>query len=85
MEIIGVIVAGIIIGVLGKFVAPSSQGQHPTLAHHLVWHRWCHHWLVRLYGVRWQRQPRDRLGPLAHRDRTCRGIGSYRIYGDRQD
>ena len=29
MEIIGVIVAGIIIGVLGKFVAPSSRDNIP--------------------------------------------------------
>ena len=29
MEIIGVIVAGIIIGLLGKFVAPSSRDNIP--------------------------------------------------------
>ena len=29
MEVIGVIVAGIIIGLLGKFVAPGSRGNTP--------------------------------------------------------
>ena len=71
MEIIGVIVAGIIIGLLGKFVAPSARDNIPL-------------WLTILCGiggviigwylytfVRRQRQPRDRLGPLAHCDRGC--------------
>ena len=39
MEIIGVIIAGVIIGLLGKFVAPAT-GQHPALADHHLWHRW---------------------------------------------
>jgi uncharacterized membrane protein YeaQ/YmgE (transglycosylase-associated protein family) len=38
MEIIGVIVAGIIIGVLGKFVAPSSRDNIPL-------------WLTLLCGI----------------------------------
>ena len=85
MEIIGVIVAGIIIGLLGKFVAPSARDNIPI-------------WLTILCGiggviigwyvyvlVRRQRQRRNRLGPLARCNRGCCGTGRYRIYSDRQD
>ena len=46
MEIIGVIIAGIIIGLLGKFVAPSTRDNIPIWLDHFVRHRWCHHRLA---------------------------------------
>ena len=58
MEIIGVIIAGIVIGVLGKFVAPGRQGQHSDLAHDPVRNR-RDPGLVPLHRVRRRRQPWD--------------------------
>ena len=77
MEIIGVIVAGIIIGLLGKFVAPGNSEKIPI-------------WLTILRGIGgviigWSSTPRsaataarDRLDAMAHRDRRCGGSGDHR-------
>ena len=78
MEIIGVIIAGIIIGLLGKFVAPSTRDNIPIWLTILCGIGGVHHRLVHLYPVRWQREPRDRLDPLAHCDRGCCGLGDRR-------
>ena len=63
MEIIGVIVAGIIIGLLGKFVAPATRTTFRS-GSRAVRYRWRDHRLVRLHRVRRGRQRRHRLGPL---------------------
>ena len=73
LEIIGVLVAGIIIGLLGKFVAPGDRDNIPI-------------WLTILCGIGgvligWfiytafggNGSARNRLGPLARRDRRGRG------------
>ena len=73
LEIIGVLVAGIIIGLLGKFVAPGDRDNIPI-------------WLTILCGIGgvligWfiytafggNGSRRNRLGPLARRDRRGRG------------
>ena len=56
MEIIGVIIAGVIIGLLGKFVAPRPR-QHPALADHHLWHRWGLDRVVHLHRFWRRRQP----------------------------
>ena len=40
MEIIGVILAGIIIGLLGKFVAPGNRDNIPIWLTVILRHRW---------------------------------------------
>ena len=83
MEIIGVILAGIIISSFGKFVAPGNRDNIPI-------------WLTIICGiggvligwfihrVRGQRQPRYRLGAVDHRDRGSRCAGHDRLRGDGQ-
>ena len=66
MEIIGVIIAGIIIGLLGKFVAPGSRDDTSNLADHFVWDCSRPHRLVHLHRLRRQWQPRNQLGALAY-------------------
>ena len=85
MEIIGVIIAGIIIGLLGKFVAPGDKDNIPL-------------WLTILCGIGgvilgWfvytafggDGSPGHRLGPLADRDRGGGGAGHHRLDRDRPE
>jgi hypothetical protein len=84
VEIIGVIVAGIIIGLLGKFVAPGNRDNIPIWLTIICGIGGVFDRLVHLYRVRRQRQPRYRLGAVDHRDRGSRCAGHDRLRGDRQ-
>ena len=84
MEIIGVIVAGIIIGLLGKFVAPGSRDNIPL-------------WLTILCGIGgviigWYvyagsaaTAAQASIGSGGSLRSQCCGIGGDRSYGDSED
>ena len=85
MEIIGVIIAGIIIGLLGKFVAPGDKDNIPI-------------WLTILCGIGgvilgWfvysafggNGKRRHRLGPLDRGHPGRRRARGHRVHHDRQE
>jgi hypothetical protein len=57
VEIIGVIIAGIIIGLLGQVRRSWQPRQHPDLADHHLRHWWGLDRLVHLHRLRRRRQP----------------------------